>query len=74
MDYKALDYKALDYKAFGGGLVGGLVGVSFSHSFDTTRVVYQSNVHYKSLVDVVKDIWRNDGIRGFYRGRVIVYP
>lgn len=59
---------SFDSKSFAGGLFGGVTGVTASHWADTIRVHYQENGKYTSVRSCALDIYKRDGLRGFYRG------
>lgn len=58
----------MDFTSFLGGLFGGTIGVLTSHGFDTLRVVHQSDKKGCNIGQCAVDIWKKNGIRGFYRG------
>mmetsp|Transcript_27986 Transcript_27986/g.74008 ORF Transcript_27986/g.74008 Transcript_27986/m.74008 type:complete len:256 (-) Transcript_27986:168-935(-) len=58
-------------------VAGGLAGVvewTVGMPGDTIRTRYQTGFHHKSVASCVKDIWRGEGARGFYRGFSAALP
>lgn len=55
------------------GTVGGIAQVLSGQPFDTTKVRLQSapNGKYSGAMDVVRQLLREDGVKGFYRGTVM---
>lgn len=56
-----------------GAVVGfqyGLINVAVGHPFDTlkTKMQVQSNYKHKSFLSIIKDVYKVDGVKGFYRG------
>lgn len=54
-------------RRFIGGTVGGVLQAACSHPFDTIKSRIQRG-QYPNITACVKATWRNEGIRGFYRG------
>ena len=54
------------------GTVGGVGLVLVGHPMDTCKVALQTqdpkNPMYNGFVDVVRKTWRNEGVKGFYKG------
>ncbi|KAJ7090293.1 mitochondrial carrier domain-containing protein [Mycena belliarum] len=60
-------------KDIGYGSVAGIVSKIFEHPFDLTKVRLQSQVldaeaRFTGPIDCLNKTWRNEGIRGLYRG------
>ncbi|KAK4996273.1 hypothetical protein LTR28_000242, partial [Elasticomyces elasticus] len=44
---------------------------SITYPYQVVRArlqTYDANKHYQNARDVVKQVWRNEGVRGFYKG------
>eukprot|EP00796_Vickermania_ingenoplastis_P006626 gene6626-4746_t len=54
-------------RRFVGGTLGGFLQALTSHPLDTIKARLQSGVH-PSVTDVVASTWREEGLRGFFRG------
>jgi solute carrier family 25 (mitochondrial carnitine/acylcarnitine transporter), member 20/29 len=52
------------------GVCGGVSVVLVGHPFDTTKTRMQTapQGYYRNTVDVVKQTWKFEGLRGFYKG------
>ncbi|KAJ7470267.1 mitochondrial carrier domain-containing protein [Mycena latifolia] len=60
-------------KDIGYGIVAGIASKIFEHPFDLTKVRLQSQVldaeaRFTGPIDCLNKTWRNEGIRGLYRG------
>ncbi|KAJ7771685.1 mitochondrial carrier domain-containing protein [Mycena metata] len=60
-------------KDIGYGIVAGIASKIFEHPFDLTKVRLQSQVldaeaRFSGPIDCLNKTWRNEGIRGLYRG------
>ena len=57
---------------FVGGTLGGMSGVLASYPLDTIKIRMQtqdiSKIYYKNSLDCVKQMYKKDGIKVFYRG------
>lgn len=58
---------SFQFKDFISGGFGGLCGITVSHPFDTIRVIYQEG-NYKNMIECTKNIYKESGFYGFYRG------
>jgi len=55
-------------KSFISGGFGGMCLVATGQPFDYVKVLLQTGSNYKGSLDVVRQTYAKDGIRGFYRG------
>ncbi|KAJ6590528.1 mitochondrial carrier domain-containing protein [Mycena vulgaris] len=60
-------------KDIGYGIVAGIASKIFEHPFDLTKVRLQAQVldaeaRFTGPIDCLKKTWKNEGIRGLYRG------
>jgi solute carrier family 25 carnitine/acylcarnitine transporter 20/29 len=63
-----LDDIPIEVKDFVAGTVAGSAQVMSGHPFDTVKVHMQTSASGTSAVSVVKNIFKADGMRGFFRG------
>ena len=52
------------------GALFGMVSPVVGHPFDLVKTKMQTTYHHSSLTHCVQDIYRTEGVRGFYRGFV----
>lgn len=52
---------------FVGGTIGGFLQAISSHPLDTVKARLQSGM-YRSSISCISHTWRNEGLRGFFRG------
>lgn len=52
------------------GAVRGLVGLPIEHPFDCLKTRTQANLKAPSTIEVLKEIYQQNGVRGFYAGAI----
>lgn len=59
-----------DFKGFVAGVGSGITKCTVGHPFDTIKVRLQTtpDSHFRGPVDAVLQTFRNEGLRGFYKG------
>lgn len=55
-------------KDFVGGWIGGLCRIPVGHPFDTCKVLMQTGNEHLTMAQCFARIWREQGLRGLYRG------
>lgn len=53
---------------FFAGILSGLIGITLIHPLDTAKVRMQTSSEYRSSVDVIHKMVRENGFRSVYRG------
>ena len=58
---------SINLKEYLAGTIGGAIGTTISHPFDTLRINLQTNPKL-SILQATKNIYKSNGLLGFYRG------
>jgi hypothetical protein len=50
------------------GIIRSLIGLVFEHPLESIKTQWQNKINYNKVTEIVKSIYLNKGIMGFYRG------
>ena len=53
------------------GSIGGAIGVGVAYPFDTLSTKAQIGESHTNFVRNIGQIWKNDGVRGFFEGVMV---